>query len=112
MTHLGGEGADHTLASADIKPTGEGPAIYAVSQLKPYLKPGLAEELGAPVGPPSECGSEVVCSCVPADTCACNTVSHHTGGTLCPGDCTCQSVCYCTATCYTCELTCPCQYDD
>ena len=96
MTDLGGEGADHTLASAKIVPTGEGPKVYAVSNLKAYLKPELDEELGAPMGPPAVCGSEVVCSCVPVDTCACNTVSYHVGGSFCPGDCPCQ----CTGTCY------------
>ena len=87
---------DHTLMSADIKETGEGPKIYAVSDLRAYVKPDLDEELGAPMGSaPPVCGTEVVCACVPYETCACNTVSYHSGGSACPDDCPCQ----CTGTC-------------
>lgn len=111
MTNLGGEGADHTLASARVEPTGEGPAIYAVSNLKAYLKPGLEEELGAPMGPPADCGAEVTCLCVPADTCACNTVSYHVDGNACPGDCACQcqSTCQCNGP--YCPDFCWCEWD-
>ncbi len=99
MATLGGEGADHTLASSKAAPTGEGPKIFAVSNLKAYLKPGLEDELAAPMGPPPECGTEIVCECVPADTCACNMVSYHIGGNRCPGDCFCQAICWCDAEC-------------
>lgn len=88
-------GPDHTLASANIEKTGEGPKVYAVTDLKAYLKPPMDEELAAPMGPPAVCGTEVSCSCVPVDTCACNTVAYHVGGSFCPTDCPCQ----CTGTC-------------
>lgn len=101
MTTLGGEGADHTLASAHVESSGEGPMIYAVRNLKAYLKAGLEEELGAPVGPAADCGAEVVCACVPADTCACNTVSYHVDGASCPGDCPCQ--CETTSCMHSCD---------
>ncbi len=110
MTTLGGEGADHTLAASKAAPTGEGPKIYAVSNLKAYLKPGLEEELAAPMGPPPECRTEIVCSCVPADSCACNTVSYHVDSQLCPGDCPsqcqCEGICQCNGY-FECLTDCP-----
>ena len=84
---------DHTLLSAEIKETGEGPKIYAVSDLRAYVKPDMDEELGAPIGGAATCGAEVVCSCVPVETCACNTVTYTSGGSSCPGDCPCVGNC-------------------
>ena len=93
----GGRGPDHTLLGADITETpGDEPKIYAVSNLRTYVKPDLDEELGAPMGEnAAECGTEVLCTCVPVETCVCDTVTYHAGGSSCPGDCSCQ----CTSTC-------------
>jgi hypothetical protein len=93
MSEQAKDAPDHTMASADVQATGEGPKIYAVSNLRAYLKPDLAEELTTAEGVPATCGSEVVCSCVPVETCVCNTVTYHVGGS--PG-CPCQ--CQCTGT--------------
>ena len=86
---------DHTLMSSNVKESGDGPVVFAVTDLRAYVKPDLDEELGSPVGGAAECGAEVLCTCVPVETCACNTVSHHSGGSGCPSDCACQ----CTGTC-------------
>ena len=81
---------DHTLESAEIPEDTEGPEIYAVSDLRAYAKPDLDEELSNPVGGgAADCGAEVICTCVPVETCACNVVTRATGGGSCPGDCSC-----------------------
>jgi hypothetical protein len=97
MTDKSKKGPDHTLLGAHIDDTKEAPEIYAVSDLRAYVKPDLDEELGAPTGGPAVCGSEVLCTCVPVETCVCDAVSYHVGGSSCPGDCPCQ--CTCTSTC-------------
>ena len=86
---------DHTLLNADIRPDNEPPKVYAVTDLRAYVKPDLAEELESPAGGLATCGTEMMCSCVPVETCACDTVSYRTGGSVCPSDCPCQ----CTGTC-------------
>ncbi|MBI4915757.1 MAG: hypothetical protein HY825_07910 [Acidobacteria bacterium] len=103
MSDENSKGPDHTLLGTEIEPTGEAPEIYAVSDLRAFVKPDLDEELGAPMGGPATCGTEVLCTCVPVETCVCNTVSYHQGGGSCPGDCPCQ----CTSTC-TCQCTSTC----
>ncbi|HUJ10665.1 MAG TPA: hypothetical protein VL171_11620 [Verrucomicrobiae bacterium] len=80
---------DHTLQNADIKAQNEPPMVFAVSDLRAYVKPDLAEELGSPAGGLATCGTEVVCACVPVETCACNTVSYNSGGSSCPSNCSC-----------------------
>ncbi|HNX49701.1 MAG TPA: hypothetical protein PKL08_06035 [Thermoanaerobaculaceae bacterium] len=91
---------DHTLLGASPADDDEAPQVYAVADLRAFVKPDLDEELGAPTGSPAVCGTEVLCTCVPVETCVCNTVSYRSGGTSCPGDCPCQ----CTSTC-TCQCT-------
>lgn len=101
MTDQTSKGPNHTLLDAEIDAAGEAPEIYAVADLRAYVKPDLDEELGSPMGDPAVCGSEVLCTCVPVETCVCDTVSYHAGGgSSCPGDCPCQ----CTSTC-TCQCT-------
>lgn len=63
------------------------PEIYAISDLRAYVKPDLDEELGAPTGDPAVCGTEVQCSCVPVETCACNVVTYITGDQACTSHC-------------------------
>lgn len=77
---------DHTLASADIEKSQESPKIYSVTNLRAFVKPDLDEELGSPAGNVAYLGVEMSCSCVPVETCACNTVSYYQGGSPC--DCT------------------------
>jgi hypothetical protein len=85
---------DHTLQGADIKGKDEPPMLYAVTDLRAYVKPEMAEELGAGTGGGlTLCGTEVMCTCVPVETCACNTVGYKVGGTTCPGFCACQCTC-------------------
>jgi hypothetical protein len=84
---------DDGIDSVNIPDDDEAPEIYAVSDLRAYVKPDLDEELGAPTGEAAVCGTEVVCSCVPVDTCACNTVSYLSGGSTCPTDCSCEGQC-------------------
>ncbi len=74
------EKPDYQLDNAKIPVGGEEPKIYAVSDLKSFVKPDLDEELTKPVGGAAVCGTEVVCGCVPVDTCVCNVVSYHVGG--------------------------------
>jgi len=70
---------DHTLQAADVDGGDEAPVVYAVADLRAFVKPALAEELGAPMGGPAECGTEVVCTCVPVETCVCDMVVYHEG---------------------------------
>lgn len=88
-------GPDHTLVGAEVRPTDEKPEVYAMASLLALVKPDLDEELGAPDGGIADCGTEMLCTCVPVETCACNTVSYHDGGSPCPSDCPCQ----CTGQC-------------
>jgi len=81
---------DHTLANANIPPKDEAPQVYAVSDLRAYVKPELGEELGG-VQQLADCGTQVVCQCVPVEGCACNTVQYHAGG--CSSTCSCDSQC-------------------
>jgi len=86
------EKPDYQLDNAEIPAGGEEPKIYAVSDLKSFVKPGLDEELTIPPsagGGPASCGTEVVCSCVPVETCVCNVVSYRVGGTEDGGGCSC-----------------------
>ena len=89
------KGPDHTLLGARIETRDDPPRIFAVTDLRAYVKPDLDEELGSPTGGLATCGTEMMCTCVPVETCACDTVSYHNGGSVCPSDCPCQ----CTGTC-------------
>lgn len=103
---------DHTLLGASIPAGDEPPQVYAVTDFRAFLKPGLDEELGSPAGAtatPATCGTEVSCTCVPVESCACNLVTYRVGGNTCPTVCTCQCTatvtCSCTGTC-SCQCTC------
>ena len=87
---------DHSLQGAKIPAGKDSPKVYAVADLRAYVKPDLNEELGSPAGGLEKCGTQTVCSCVPVETCVCNTVTYG-GGCVCPGHCPCQ--CQCTGTC-------------
>ena len=59
---------DHTLANASIEGKDDPPQVYAVSDLRAYVKPAPAEELGGFNQKPgyevpalADCGTEVVC---------------------------------------------------
>jgi hypothetical protein len=84
------QGPDHTLLGAEIEESGEEPEVYAVSDLRAFVTPDLDEEIGRPTGQPAQHGVEVMCSCVPVETCVCDTVTYHSGGTYSPP---CASVC-------------------
>lgn len=88
-------GPDHTLMNAETDAGSEAPQVFAVTDLRAYAKPDLDEELGSPDGGLATCGTEMMCTCVPVEMCACDTVSYHVGGSVCPSDCPCQ----CTSTC-------------
>lgn len=97
---------DHTLANADIAAKNEPPQVYAVSDLRAYVKPELAEELGGfnhtPYVPAlADCGTEVVCRCVAVEGCACNSVEYNVGG--CSSTCTCECEPYCPHCSCTCK---------
>ncbi len=83
---------DHTLAAAKAAASAEEPRIFNVVDLKSFLKPELDEELGGVSGAPANPGTEMVCQCVPVESCVCNTVTYYSGG--CSSTCTCQSTCY------------------
>jgi len=102
---------NHSLLGANLSPGSEPPKIYAVVDLRAYVKPPLSEELGSPAGaaaPPATPGTEVVCSCVPVEDCACNVVRYNEGSSICPTDCTCEVTCGCQSTC---TLDCECVFD-
>jgi len=85
---------DHTLKSAKIEAGDDPPMVFAVTDLRAYVKPEPAEELGDPNGGLADFGTEVTCTCVPVSSCACNSVGYYTGGSPC-SHCPCQ----CTGTC-------------
>lgn len=88
------EKPDFSLENAQIPVSDEKPEVYAVSDLRSYVKPDLDEELSKPSGSAAICGSEVICSCVPVETCVCNQVSYHTGGNYgCSNHAPCASHC-------------------
>lgn len=87
---------DHSLRAASIAADKDSPKVYAVADLRAYVKPDLDEELGSPTGGLADCGTQTLCSCVPVETCVCNTVTY--GGTACPGHCSCVSnTCVCVS---------------
>ena len=90
---------DHSLLGTNIPQKDEPPQVYAVSDLRALAKPQLDEELGAPQGGLATCTTEILCTCVPVETCACNQVLYSATIT-CPGhSCGCQPVgCGCTGT--------------
>jgi hypothetical protein len=82
---------DHSLLGTDIPKNDESPKVYAVSDLRALAKPELDEELGASDGGLATCTTEILCSCVPVETCACNTVTYGSNtyvGT--PSECSCD----------------------
>jgi len=88
---------DHSLLGTDIPKNDEGPKVYAVSDLRALVKPELEEELGTATGGLATCTTEVICTCVPVETCACNQVLYSV--VTDPGGCPCQPVCACMCTC-------------
>jgi len=78
---------DHTIASAKVKAGAEPPRVYAVANLRAYLKPTMDEELTSPEGGAANLGTALVCACVPVENCVCDTVQHHQGGSGCPDHC-------------------------
>ena len=89
---------DHTIESARIESDGEPPRVFAVADLKAYLKPEMAEELSSSTGGAAEPGTPMVCRCVPVELCACDTVSYSQGANPCPSNCSCVG-----DTCYSCR---------
>lgn len=83
------KGPDHTLKNVRLPRSDEAPAVYAVVDLRAYLKPEMDEELTSPEGEPAVYGTETMCACVPVEDCACNTVSHYVDGSTCPAHCEC-----------------------
>jgi hypothetical protein len=75
---------DHTLLSARIRQNGEGPEVFAVGDLRKFIKPPLAEQLESPTGP-ATCGTEVECGCFSVEGCTCHSVSYGDGEDPCPG---------------------------
>ncbi len=86
---MGEKRPDQTLKSTILPLEENAPQVYAVVDLRPYLKPEMDEELTSPEGEPAVYGTETVCGCVPVEDCACNTVSHFVDGDSCPSHCSC-----------------------
>jgi hypothetical protein len=88
---------DDRLISADAstpkKP--EPPKVYAITDLRKYVKPPMSEELGKSDGGLVDLDSVVVCTCVPVETCVCHVVTYNVEAT----DCGCTGTCPCTGTC-------------
>ncbi len=88
-----------SILSVPLEENADPPKIYAVTNLRAYVKPDLDEELTTPTGAPATCGTEVVCTCVPVETCVCNTVTYHVGGQS--GGCSCVGNCCVGDSCHT-----------
>jgi len=100
---------NHSLVGANIPLDNEAPKIYAVADLRAYIKPPMGEELGSPAGasePPATPGTEVACPCVPVEDCACHIVQFNQGQNICPTDpgYGCETTCGCQG------YSCPCQW--
>lgn len=97
---------DHTLINSDVRPNDEPPQVYAVSDLRAFVKPVLDEELSGPDAGLSASGvreqaayGRTICNCVPIEVCVCNMVVYHAGGHFYPGYDTCPvTVPACTST--------------
>ena len=83
------ERPDDTLHNAKLPLGDEPPAVYAVVDLRAYLKPEMDEELTSPEGEAAVYGTETMCECVPVEDCVCNTVGHFVDGNPCPAHCAC-----------------------
>ncbi len=101
------EPPDDRLAAAQTKDAGDAPKVYAVTNLKAYVKPPMEEEIttshGEPAGGSTGIGVGVICTCVPVETCACFTVTYPSGNVICPADpgdpCGCTGTCSCNPHC-------------
>ena len=80
-------GPDHTLSSSRVEASAEPPRVFAVVDVRAFLKAQMDEELSSPTGGAASPGVETVCSCVPVAECACNTVRHYEGSSTCPLHC-------------------------
>ena len=80
---------DYTLANTKVEADGQPPRVYAVTDLKAYVKPPPDEELSGPDGSEVSLGTETMCQCVPVGECVCNTVSYYSGSNPCPDHCAC-----------------------
>ena len=83
---------DHSLQGSKIPASDEPPEVYAVTDLRAYVKPDLAEELGSATGGLANCGTETLCTCVPVETCACNLVTYGSCAVN-PSICSCEGNC-------------------
>ncbi len=88
MRRPASQGPDHALAHADVEAQGEAPEIYRVVDLRAYVKPEMDEEISDTAGTSSGPSRSMICTCVPVETCVCNTVTYPAGCT-CVGHCSC-----------------------
>jgi len=105
---------DHLLANSPFLPDAAAPEVFAVKDIRFFLKPEMDEEVSSPEGasaPPARHGVETTCGCVPVDSCACNVFEHNVGHNSCPTQSGCYTTCSCTRTC-PCTATCPCTSTD
>ena len=88
---------DDRLISADASTPKEPetPKVYAITDLRHYVKPPMGEELGKSDGGLVDLDPKVVCTCVPVETCVCHVVTYNTEATDCGcTGTTCYSPCY------------------
>jgi hypothetical protein len=91
---------DDRLISADTSTPKEPetPKVYAITDLRQYVKPPMSEELGKSTGGLVDLDPKVVCTCVPVETCVCHVVTYNPEATY---ESTCGNTCGCTGTtCY------------
>ena len=59
------------------------PKVYAIADLRKFVKPPMGEELGKSDGGLVDLSQEVVCTCVPVETCVCHVVTYKTDANDC-----------------------------
>ena len=91
---------DHTLQNSTVPSVDEPPQVYSVTDLRAFVKPELDEVLESPAGHHKPEYGQTICSCVPVETCVCNTVTYRVGGGCpCTGTLSCGTTCSVTCTC-------------
>lgn len=81
---------DRLMKTAATPPaSGEPPRVFAITDLRKYVKPPMGEELTKSDGGLVNLDAGVICTCVPVEMCVCHVVTYNSGAS----DCSCTGTC-------------------